>query len=165
VRTVSLISSDPPPELGVPVRVFSFPSIPARKAAVREQILGELAARGVLPEDETFRCRLAVDEALTNAVVHGNGSDPAKKVTVELYVDPAAWRLCVRDEGVGFSAADLHSSDDPDALTREHGRGVELIRRYMDEVAYYRGGNTLVMGKKIRGASSPSQGGPLDGKE
>ena len=88
-----------------------------------------------------------LDEAMVNAVVHGNDSDPEKNVTVQIFSSKTELTIWVNDEGTGFQDSDVPSSKDSDALSREHGRGVELIHYYMDKVIYYCEGSVLVMSK------------------
>ena len=74
--------------------------------------------------------------AATNAVTHGNGSDPGKTVTVTFTLEPDALRVTVRDQGPGF---DFEHPVDPRLLEnrfKSSGRGLLLIRSFVDEVSY-----------------------------
>ncbi len=107
------------------------------------------AARGFdYPESDLFAVKLALEEALSNAIKHGNACDPVKRVEVEFKVDEKTLTVIIGDEGPGF---DLEEVPDPrleENLTKPHGRGVMLMRAYMDEVEYNEVGNRLTMVKK-----------------
>jgi serine/threonine-protein kinase RsbW len=103
--------------------------------APKQAILTELQRCG-FSEDAVFAMKLALEEALTNAVKHGNHSDPAKKVTVRYAVTPEKAVVTVRDEGVGFLPEHVPDCTSPDRLPVPNGRGIMLMRAYMDEVCY-----------------------------
>jgi len=84
-----------------------------------------------------FGIKLALEEALTNAVKHGNRCDPAKPVTVRYAVTDEKIVVIVRDEGCGFEPDKTPDPTVPERLPLPNGRGIMLIRAYMDEV-YYR---------------------------
>jgi len=90
---------------------------------------------------------LCFDEALTNAMVHGNAMDPSKKVRVWLFCDDAQWGAVIEDEGDGFSPEDVpaEGDDEEDDLLRESGRGLLLMDNYLDGLLYNRAGNRLMM--------------------
>ncbi len=96
-----------------------------------------------------FEVTLALQEALTNAVVHGAKRDPTKMVRVTASCDRARGILItVRDPGAGF---DLDAVPDPligERIFSSHGRGIFLINRLMDEVRFKRGGTEIHMRKK-----------------
>jgi serine/threonine-protein kinase RsbW len=73
---------------------------------------------------------------LTNAVKHGNAYDPEKKVTVRYAVTPETLVVIVRDEGPGFIPAAVPDPTSPERLSVPSGRGIMLLRAYMDEVEY-----------------------------
>ena len=87
--------------------------------------------------------RVGVTEALANAVLYGNQSDPAKLVRVEVALDSSRVVLHVVDEGKGFDPAVVPDPTTPDHLERTGGRGLFLIRELMDEVEYNHRGNAV----------------------
>jgi serine/threonine-protein kinase RsbW len=96
----------------------------------------EMAKLAGLGEDETFSFALAVREAATNAVTHGNGKDPAKKVTVSFALRQEALTAVVVDQGTGF---DFQGAADPRLVEnrfKTSGRGLLLMRSFVDEVEY-----------------------------
>ena len=135
-----LIRNDPPPDPGRPAYTCSFPSTDPEKTKAREKILDYLVNNSIITEKDLFWCRLVLDEAMANAVIHGNNSDPGTSVTVRIFFNGKELTVYVADQGNGFQDSEVPSSEDSDALSREHGRGVELIHHYMDRVVYYSGG-------------------------
>ena len=92
---------------------------------------------------------LALREAIVNAVVHGNRLNPDTKVQVECYALPERQiLLVVRDEGPGFDPGEIEDPTKPENLERATGRGIFLIQRFMDEVAFGDGGREIRMKKK-----------------
>jgi serine/threonine-protein kinase RsbW len=89
--------------------------------------------------------RVGVAEALANAMIYGNGSDPGKRVRVEVELSAEAVALEVRDEGDGFDATVVPDPTLPENLECTGGRGIFLIRELMDEVRYDPPGNCVRM--------------------
>jgi len=103
---------------------------------------------------ENFEIELALREALANAIVHGNGEDPNKRVFVNCRCTThGEVSITVEDEGNGF---DYESVPDPTAAEnrlRANGRGIHLIRTLMDEVVFEQGGSVLHMRKRANADS------------
>src|SRR5688500_17996557 len=87
--------------------------------------------------------RVGVAEALANAMIYGNGSDPDKRVRVEVELSSAEVALQVYDEGTGFDPAKVPDPTLPENLDGTGGRGIFLIRELMDEVRYNEPGNCV----------------------
>lgn len=98
--------------------------------------------------DYMMNLPLAVDEALTNAIVHGNQRDPNKRVEVEGMVDDALLRLKITDEGRGFRREQAANPLDPERLLATGGRGLFLIESVMDEVKWTQEGRCIEMIKR-----------------
>jgi serine/threonine-protein kinase RsbW len=100
-----------------------------------------------------FETELALREALENAVVHGNQEDPERKVHVRCLCQPGKEiSIVVRDQGKGFDFEKTVGNGittDPDS---EHGRGIQLMKAYMDDVHFERGGSEVHMRKRSRSA-------------
>ncbi len=101
-----------------------------------EQAAAEVAARSGFDDDECGRIAMAVREATVNAVLHGNRYDPIKRVTVSFDSTPDALTVAVRDEGLGLDPATLPDPLAPENLLKQSGRGIFLIRTFMDEVRF-----------------------------
>jgi serine/threonine-protein kinase RsbW len=94
---------------------------------------------------EIFGIRLALEEALVNAIKHGNREDRAKKVHIELSVEHDRIEIAVADEGPGFNPENVADPLADENLERPSGRGLLLMRHYMSEVTYHPPGNRLTM--------------------
>lgn len=92
--------------------------------------------------------QLALREALNNAVLHGNRQDPNKKVHVRCRCWPAhGLTLIVKDEGQGFDPGQVPNPTDARHVFSEIGRGIYLIKLYMDEVHFEQGGREVHLSK------------------
>jgi serine/threonine-protein kinase RsbW len=94
------------------------------------------ASEAGLDEDEQFRITMAVREAAVNAVLHGNEYDPAKKITASFENTGDKLVITIADEGRGVDPDSLPDPLAPENLMRGTGRGIFLIRSFMDEVHF-----------------------------
>jgi serine/threonine-protein kinase RsbW len=101
-----------------------------------EAAADKLAEKAGLDEDERFRFTMAVREAAVNAVLHGNEYDPAKQIGVSLENTGADLVISVSDQGKGLDPDALPDPLAPENLLRGTGRGIFLIRSFMDEVHF-----------------------------
>jgi len=99
------------------------------------------------PAPDLFGARLALEEAVVNAIKHGHGYDPSKTVRVRLRVTAEDVLIDVEDEGPGFDPADVADPCEPENLERSCGRGLLLIRHYMTWVRYNSRGNRVILCK------------------
>ncbi|MEN6459214.1 MAG: ATP-binding protein [Thermoguttaceae bacterium] len=97
---------------------------------------------------EIFGVHLAVDEALVNAIHHGNADDSAKHVQFSARVCPTRVRVEIVDEGPGFDPDRVPDPTAPDRLGRPGGRGVLLMRAFMSHVEFQDGGSHVVLEKE-----------------
>ena len=114
---------------------------------VQDRILADLQRHG-FSTDTTFAIRIALEEAMVNAIKHGNGLDPAKKVHIESRVTPKRAEITIEDEGPGFDRSSIPDPTNDDNIERPSGRGILLIEAYMDDVQWSRGGRRLRMVKE-----------------
>lgn len=114
--------------------------------AAQETLLAELAASGYTP-GAIFAIKLAVEEAVSNAVKHGNRGDKHKRVQLTYEVLSDRTRITVSDEGSGFDHSNVDDPTIDENLEKPTGRGVMLMRAYMDEVEYNEKGNQVRMMK------------------
>ncbi len=123
-------------------------------AAARE-VQGEIeqALQSVqFPETEIFAIKMAVEEALVNAIKHGNQMDPEKSVRVVYNAHSERFDVRITDQGPGFDPADVPDPTAPENLERPCGRGLLLIRYYMTEVTFDDKGTTIAMHKLRNGS-------------
>jgi serine/threonine-protein kinase RsbW len=89
-----------------------------------------------MDEDESFKVVMAVREAAVNAVLHGNGYDPAKQVSASFENTGKSLVITISDEGEGLDPDTLPDPLAPENLLRGTGRGIFLIRSFLDEVHF-----------------------------
>jgi serine/threonine-protein kinase RsbW len=89
--------------------------------------------------------KIATEEALINAITHGNHNDPAKRVCITFTVTAERFDVRIEDEGMGFAPED--DPDPPPGLYRPSGRGILLMRAFMTEVQFHGRGNVVTMSK------------------
>jgi serine/threonine-protein kinase RsbW len=88
---------------------------------------------------------ISVTECISNAIVHGNQSDPAKMVHLELQMEPGLLSCSVEDEGSGFDFNNLPDPTAPEHIEKTGGRGIFLMRHLSDEVKFEEGGKKTVL--------------------
>ena len=89
-----------------------------------------------LSDEKLANVLLAVTEATTNAVIHANKSDLNKKVTIDVHVEDSKLIMKVKDEGEGFNPDMIPDPTEPENLLKDSGRGLYLMKIYMDELKY-----------------------------
>jgi serine/threonine-protein kinase RsbW len=99
-----------------------------------EDIAVGVAQRAGFEEDDLLKIGMAVRESVVNAVVHGNRYNANKKVRFSVVKDPQRFTVRVADEGEGFDYEDVPDPLAPENLMRSSGRGIFLIRSFVDEL-------------------------------
>ena len=129
----------------MPTRTFTsrLGNIPAVQDAVMEDLKAAEFSKKC-----RFAVKLALDEALANAVRHGNHSDPEQTVTVDWEIADDQVTVSVEDCGCGFAPDELPDPTAEENLHRPHGRGVMLMRAYMTDVRFNDSGNVVTLTKK-----------------
>jgi len=118
----------------------------AAVAAVCCQIL-ELVKDNGFSCDDIFAIHLSLEEAFINAVNHGNKSDSSRHVTVSYLIAADRFEVSVSDEGSGFDYGNLPDPRDEKNLYKPSGRGILLMRSYMDKVQFNDTGSLVHMTK------------------
>jgi len=116
----------------------------------------KLALGAGLDEDESFRVVMAAREAAVNAVLHGNGYDPNKQISVSGENNGKSLVITVADEGEGLDPAKIPDPLAPENLLRGTGRGIFLMRSFLDEVHFRQlhPGTELTLVKHLSPAAS-----------
>jgi serine/threonine-protein kinase RsbW len=119
-----------------------------------EAAADKLAEEAGLDEDQRFHVSMAVREAAVNAVLHGNEYDPAKQISVSLENTGSALVFTIADQGKGLEPDSLPDPLAPENLLRGTGRGIFLIRSFMDEVHFRQlhPGTELTLVKRLASA-------------
>jgi serine/threonine-protein kinase RsbW len=125
-------------ELALPSRIEAIEDAAARAA--------EFISRSGLGQESAFGIDMAVREAVTNAVLHGNRQDESKIVEIRLRNSANELEITVRDEGRGFNPESVPDPTDPQNLLKTSGRGILFMRTFMDEVewSHHPEGGTIV---------------------
>jgi len=89
-----------------------------------------------IPESKMNGLMLSVTEATTNAVIHANKCDETKLVKIVVKVEDGKVIISVKDEGVGFDPLKVPDPTEPENLMKDSGRGVYLMKFYMDDLKY-----------------------------
>ena len=143
-----------------------------------DQLQQAIAAVGLVDDTARVQMAIALEEALLNSLYHGNlemnadqleelrssllcsqGADPLaersrqapyreRRIYVDVAISPEAARFVIRDEGPGFDPASVPDPTDPANLTRSNGRGLVLMRMFMDEVRRNASGNEVCLVKR-----------------
>jgi len=89
--------------------------------------------------------RVGLTEALSNAMLYGNGMDPRKRVRVEVTVGDCEIKARITDQGSGFDPAAVPDPTTPQNITRSGGRGLFLMKKLLDDVTYNETGNSVTL--------------------
>ena len=114
---------------------------------VLDAIISEILREMGFDEETSEQVNLAVIEAGTNAIKHGNKEDPNKRAYFEFAVHPDKIAVVVRDEGQGFVREEVADPLDPVNLLKSSGRGLFLMEACMDVVTYGNSGAVVNMVK------------------
>lgn len=129
-------------------RELRIPSETSIGLQVQEEILDQLRSHDY-SDKIIFGIRLSVEEALINAIKHGNKLDPAKLVRVSYSISEDGFEIEIEDEGPGFNPDDIPDPTAPENLERPSGRGLLLMRAYMTECDFLERGNICRM-RRVR---------------
>ena len=124
-------------------------TIPSQLAAgnqVLEELLERIGNEGWSSRD-IFGIRLALEEAVVNAIKHGNCLDANKQVRVECKSTPEKVWIKVSDQGPGFDPEAVPDCTDDEHIDAPNGRGIMLMRNFMSRVEYNDQGNVVTMEK------------------
>ena len=111
-----------------------------------KKLISNLKERQI-DEEIIFDIHVGFEEALRNAMIHGNKSNPGKKVKVYTEISDEKVTISVEDEGKGFDPNKLPDPTVGENLLKESGRGVYLIKHLMDESRYENDGRKVIMVK------------------
>jgi serine/threonine-protein kinase RsbW len=141
---------NPPSDRGTgPFTDLVIPSDPCEARRFQDEIEKLLQARRTADHD-VFSIRLALEEALVNAIKHGNQMDRAKNVHISYRFLADRFEVQITDEGPGFDPNDVPDPTAVENLERPCGRGLMLMRHYMNEVVYSPRGNCVRMSKLFK---------------
>jgi len=119
-----------------------LPSRPANITLV-EPFIEELRKRLPIADELYGNMLVCLTEAVNNAILHGNGSDPGKQVTIRIHAKNNTLFCCVEDEGCGFDFNGLPDPTDPEHIEEIGGRGVFLMKQLSDLVIFSNDGSSV----------------------
>ena len=131
-------------ELTLPSRIESVEEL----AVALARILGSLG----VSEEVAFGVDLAVREAVTNAIIHGNKQEESKSVHISAKTAPNSLEIIIHDEGEGFNPADVPNPTAAENILKSSGRGIFFMRTFMNDVEWAirpQGGTTVRMTKEF----------------
>ena len=131
----------------------TIPSVTSEGRLVQDRII-DLLEQLNFPMRDVFGVRLALEEALVNAIKHGNRMDPNKSVRIECEARDDRVRIIIEDEGEGFNVTRVPDPTEEENLEKPGGRGIMLMRSFMTPIEYNDRGNRLVMEKVIEAESA-----------
>ena len=112
-------------------------------------IITEILSQMALEEELSDQINLAVIEAGTNAIKHGNQEDPEKRAYFEFIIQPDQFTVVIQDQGQGFDREQVPDPMQPENLFKSSGRGLFLIESCMDDVTYEKAGTLVKMVKRL----------------
>lgn len=127
---------------------FKIPSERGSSRVVLDELLAQLGRFG-WEQSDIFGVHLAAEEAIVNAILHGNQLDPRKSVQVACEVSPRLVRIRVTDEGPGFKPDTVPDCTREDRLDMPGGRGLLLMRSFMTTIDYNERGNSVLLEKDL----------------
>jgi len=133
---------------------FIIPSDFHEGRIVQRRILEE-AEKHRFGEEAMFALRLALEEAMINAIKHGNKMDRSKKVEIHASITEEQAEITIEDEGLGFDRSTVPDPTSEENLERLHGRGILLMEAYMHDIEWSRGGRRV---KMVRKNDRPAKG-------
>ena len=126
---------------------FLVPSKLSRILGVNRLISFLSAEFGFPPEESRVNLPMVVDEALSNAIVHGNRSDENLKVHVRIYISSRRIRIQIEDQGEGFIPEEVEDPTEQENIYKGSGRGIYLLKELMDSVEFKKGGRLIELEK------------------
>jgi len=133
-----------------------------KNVEVAEEIARRVAGTAGFDEDEQQRIEMAVHESMINAIWHGNKNDSSKSVWLQFKIHRDRLEIHIRDQGNGFDPKHIPDPLENENLLNVSGRGIFLIRSFMDEfrVEHVNGtGTEVTMIKLLRSGIQTKQGG------
>ena len=129
-------------------KLIEIKSLPEEHEKVEKEVLAALCDASC-KEHDVFSVKLALEEAVMNAMKHGNKMDAGKTVKISYLLKNNKIEIVVEDEGTGFDPDEVPDCTLDDRLENPYGRGIFLMRSFMDEVAYNDVGNKVTMQKRV----------------
>jgi serine/threonine-protein kinase RsbW len=119
--------------------------------SVVERMIEDVRDNYQVSEDTFGNMLVALTEAVTNAMYHGNKSDPEKKIRIQYGCIHNTLTFTISDEGKGFDFYNLPDPTAPENLEKECGRGIFLMKNLADQLIFSDGGRVVELNFKLSG--------------
>ncbi len=110
-----------------------------------ENFIDELAIEQSIATELCGNILISTSEAVTNAIVHGTKSDPAKQVRIKVLRDKHILQITVSDEGPGFDIDNIPDPTKPELIEQPDGRGIFLMRNLTDDLKFDKNGAEVTL--------------------
>jgi serine/threonine-protein kinase RsbW len=121
----------------------------ADSLSVVEHMIDDVRTKYNISEDVFGNMLVAITEAVTNAIYHGNKSDASKKINVSCTHSPHSIVFTIADEGKGFDYYNLPDPTSPENLEKECGRGIFLMKHLTDQLIFSENGRVVELNFKL----------------
>ena len=128
---------------------FTLSSDFAAASDVQQKVMAEVDRLGYCAAAR-FAINLSLEEAIINAIKHGNRFDLTKKIFVEVEINALRTRITIEDQGTGFDRTSVPDPRSEENLERCSGRGILLIEAYMNQVKWANHGRRVTMFRENR---------------
>ena len=125
-----------------PIQSLQIASLP-ESVNIVERLIEDIRSRHKISEDCFGNMLVAVTEAVTNAIYHGNKSDPKKYIEVKYKVNEDQIQFFIADEGPGFDYYNLPDPTAPENLEKPSGRGIFLMKHLSDQIIFSQNGSLV----------------------
>jgi serine/threonine-protein kinase RsbW len=134
-----------------------IPSFPHLLPSVTFYIVKECQWRGIDNDNILNNISVCTDELLTNALVHGNKTNPEKKISTTLNFDAQKFSLTVKDEGEGFDAKKYARQLQENQIDIPTRRGLFIVEYLMDEISFNKKGNEITVAMYLLGIATTAK--------
>src|SRR6056297_3738257 len=125
-------------------KTISFSS-DIKNISVVEQLIDDINRRFNLDKDIYGNILIAVLEAVTNSVIHGNKRNPDKKVNLQFEATDKNFHFIIEDEGPGFDFDNVPDPTKPINVEKPHGRGIFLMMKLSDDISFENDGRRVIL--------------------
>lgn len=108
-----------------------------------ENLVNKICEKLNIPEDTYGNILIAVSEATTNAIQHGNENNKDLDIAIRVYDNKNSFYFNIIDKGKGFNFNDLPDPTSPENILKENGRGIFLMKNLSDDVVFNGSGNSV----------------------
>ena len=130
------------------IKDLNFPSDIGNLRIV-EKAIDELSLELDLSDEVYGNVLVATMEATNNAIIHGNRSNPEKKVTIKIKIVEKELMVHIEDQGAGFDHLNIPDPTSPENIEKINGRGIFLMERLSDEILYIEDGRIVELKFKL----------------